>query len=53
MKHLTVTELETVRGGSWECLGSGIAAMGLFSETGPGALLAGIITYSTCSLFNR
>jgi hypothetical protein len=52
MKHLQVNDMETVRGGSWACLESGLSAMGLFAETGVGALLAGVIVYSSCSLFS-
>jgi len=52
MKQLQIIEMETLRGGSWHCLEAGLAAMGVLAETGPGALLGGIITYSACSLFS-
>lgn len=53
MKQLQISEMETLNGGSWACLGLGLEAMGATLETGPGALLAGIISYSACSLFSR
>lgn len=51
MKQLQINEMEALNGGSWACLASGLEAMGALIETGPGALLGGIITYSACSLF--
>lgn len=51
MKQLQVKEMEMLRGGKMECLGAGLSAMGLFAETGVGALFAGVIVYSACSLF--
>jgi len=53
MKQLQVKEMESVKGGNPECLGAGIGAMELFAETGVGALFAGIIVYSACSLMSR
>jgi hypothetical protein len=50
MKQLQLNEMQTIRGGSWACLGAGLGAAGAFGWTGPGSLLAGVIVYSICSL---
>jgi len=51
MKQLQVNEMEALRGGSWECLGPGLTALGIgLLYSGPAGLLAGVITYSLCSL---
>jgi len=50
MKQLQLSEMQTIRGGSWACLGPGLAAAGAFGWTGVGALLAGVTVYSICSL---
>lgn len=53
MKQLQVKEMETLKGGSWECLGPGLTAMEIAGPTGLGALFAGIIVYSACSLMSK
>jgi len=49
MQQLHLNDMEAIHGGN-PCLEAGIGAMGLFAETGVGALFAGIIVYSACSL---
>jgi hypothetical protein len=49
MKQLQLNEMQTIRGGSWACLGPGLSVMGALGWTGVGALFVGVAVYSICS----
>lgn len=54
MKHLQLNQMENVKGGgSPECLVVATEVMVATIETGIGALLGGLITYSACALMKK